>query len=604
MRPFIIAMWIVCLTVSSKGDFTLITDDPVAQDSGWCYGLIWGDFNNDDYDDLFVINNDTIASKRSNLFYINNQDGTFTKVTEGVIVEDTNCSYGCTAADYDNDGDLDLFIGNEGYPGEPDLLYQNNGDGTFTKIITIAAIIEKNCTFSCNWVDYDMDGKVDLFINLFNKDNILLHNLGNDQLSKIYDIPFLAEPSSQATCAWADYDNDGDPDFFINLRDLTCQLFINSGNGVFIKENEHLDLIDSTGWGCGVSWGDCNNDGFLDLFVPTGALGTYYNYFYINNGNGSFTSIKESPLVEAIDWASGSAWGDFDNDGDLDLFLVRYDHAIDNVNPDRLFINKGDGNFEIYSSSVIDSLQSYGRACAWSDYDRDGDLDIFIARNNFHGGYRNSLLRNDLINENNWIEIKLVGVKSNASAIGARVTVIATINGKRVMQIREVSSTTGGYLTAQNSLVVHFGLGDALSVDTLMVRWPSGGTDTLTSVNADQYMQLVEKNITAISVKAPTPHCQLMLVSPNPFHDRCAINIKNIASRNVLFRIVDIRGKLVLIRRINTAQQGNSHSLWWDGRCENGVEVVPGLYFASITLINENSSQKNTFFQKMRIVKY
>ena len=211
--------------------FTKITTGPVVTDSGWCYGGCWGDFNNDGFIDLFVVNN--MTSNKNNLLYLNNGSGSFTKVTSGVIVTDGGSSYGCTCGDYDNDGDVDIFVSNY---AENNFLYSNNGNGTFTKITTGAIVNDGGNSTGCSWGDYDKDSYIDLFVCNRNQNNFLYHNNGNGTFTKITSGAIVTDNSNSGGCAWGDYDNDGYIDLFVaNAGPAVDFLYHNNGNGTFTK---------------------------------------------------------------------------------------------------------------------------------------------------------------------------------------------------------------------------------------------------------------------------------------------------------------------------------------------------------------------------------
>lgn len=475
-----LALWAACWFVSSTAlaGFTKITEGDIVNDGGWCYGCAWADVNGDGFPDLFVDNNDTIQG-RDNFFYLNNGDGSFTKVIAGPVVTDGGSSYGCTWGDYDNDGCADLFVANY---NENNFLYHNNGAGTFTSVTQGRIVSDGGRSTGCAWGDYDNDGRLDLYVCNRDEANFLYHNEG-DSFARVLTGAIATDVTNSSGCAWSDYDGDGFLDLFVaNVGAPNC-LYRNNGNSTFTKVTG--DPVTSDTSSCnGASWGDLDNDGDLDLFVATGVLGMYADLLYRNDGDGTFTKITDSPVVDDATWSGGGAWADFDNDGDLDLFVGGYDGH------NRLYENDGSGVFTSIDTGALVTDGNYTMGAGWADLDRDGDLDLFTAKNNYFGG-NNALYRNDG-NANHWLSVRCVGTASNRMAVGARVRVKAGTGGPPGWQMRELSTQTGGCNSGQSDISVHFGLGGASAVESLTVRWPSGQEYLLTDVAADQFLTIVE----------------------------------------------------------------------------------------------------------------
>jgi hypothetical protein len=477
-RP--VALFCAALVASTAwAGFTKITEGHIVNDSGWCYGCAWADYNGDDFQDLFVVNNNPNQSK-NNFLYLNNGDGTFTRVLDGPVVEDGGSSYGCTWGDFDNNGFPDLFVANY---DENNFLYANHGDSTFTKIAQGRIVSDGGRSTGSAWADYDNDGWLDLYVCNRDQANFLYHNNGDGTFTRITTGAIATDVANSSGCAWGDYDNDGRLDLIVaNVQSPNC-LYHNDGNGTFTKTTVG-PVVTDTSFCNGASWGDMDNDGDMDLMVATGILGMYNDLLYRNNGDGTFTKITDSPVVNDATWSGGSAWADFDADGDLDLFVGGYDGH------NRLYENDGFGSFTSIDTGVVVTDGNYIMGVGWADYDNDGDLDLFTARNNYFGG-NNCLYRNDG-SGNNWLTVWCVGTVSNRSAIGARVQALATIRGTPARQTREVSAQTGGATSGQSSLLASFGLGDADVVDSLVVRWPSGIVQTLTAVAVNQILIVTE----------------------------------------------------------------------------------------------------------------
>jgi hypothetical protein len=462
--------------------FTRITTGDIVNDGAASYGAAWGDYNNDGYLDLFVGN-----WGQNNFLYQNDRDGTFTKIFAGEIVNDLFNTHSISWGDYNNDGDLDLFVSES-------ILYSNNGDGTFTKTI----LIDLGGGINCSWGDYDSDGYLDLFlVRRNNQNNFLYRNNGDGTFAKITTGIIVNDGGHSYASTWGDYDNDGDLDLFVangglqfNLNNV---LYQNNGDGTFTKITGAI-VVEDGGRSMGGSWGDYNNDGYLDLFVTNGgATESQNNFLYRNNGDGTFSKITSGDIVNDGGKSWSSSWGDFDNDGDLDLYATNGAGSGEN---NFLYSNNGDGTFTKVISGDVVNDNTYSLGVISGDYDNDGDLDLFVANDN---GLDNFLYANDG-NMNNWINIKCVGTVSNTSAIGAKVRVKANISGNSVWQMNEISGQTGGGFGGQNSLNAEFGLGDATVVDSIRIEWPSGAVEVFTDVPVNLFVLATEGNSSPVAV--------------------------------------------------------------------------------------------------------
>jgi uncharacterized repeat protein (TIGR01451 family) len=441
------------------------------------WSAAWGDYNNDCYPDLFIANYDT---DEANILYKNNGDGSFTETSLAVFGNDLASSTVGTWGDYDNDNDLDLFVANN--IGFQNFLYRNESGVSFTRIYNDPIVNDNGYAHGATWVDIDNDGFLDMFTaeyfpTRFN--NIYMNNGDGTFRKNTTSAPTLDAGSSVAG-VWGDYDNDGDQDLFVaNTNNENNYLYRNEGNGNLTKITSGA-IVNDGGSSVGASWGDYNNDGFLDLFVANS--GNQNNFLYKNNGDGTFTKITSGAIVNDGGHSHGSAWGDVNNDGWLDLFVANDQNSIN-----FLYMNNGDGTFEKVDHRL--SLFCTGRqnsfGSAFADFDNDGDLDLFIAN---HDDQENILIRNNIRSQGNtnFINIKLIGTNSNASAIGSRVAVKANINGTSVWQVREVAGLTGGGIGGQSDLRTHFGLGNATVIDSIVITWASGFRQVETNVAVNQ----------------------------------------------------------------------------------------------------------------------
>jgi hypothetical protein len=459
--------------------FTRITTGDIVNDDGYSSGACWGDYDNDGHLDLFVTN----WAGQNNFLYHNNGDGTLEKIASGSIVHDGGWSRSCTWGDYDNDGFVDLAVSDD---GAGISLYHNEGGASFTRALDTPIARDYGNCYGISWADYDNDGWLDLFVARHtNADNLLYHSKGDGTFEKITSGAIVNDAGYSVPVSWGDYDADGCVDLFVgNVNYQPNFLYHNNCHGGFDKIAEGPIATD-IGFSTTSNWVDYDNDGDLDLFV-----GNWYgdNFLYRNDGGGTFTRITTSPIV-TDGTIHDSSWVDYDNDGDMDLFGGTPEGLR------RFYQNNGDGTFaRITTGTVVENSGTSGPN--WADYDNDGDLDLFVASGD--DTKTNFLYRNEG-NANHWLHIKLIGVGAkqartatgaNKSAIGARVTVTAAINGRAVQQMQEVSGQTGLY--SQNSPLVEFGLGDATVINSVSVRWPSGVVQVLTNMAVDQLLTIRE----------------------------------------------------------------------------------------------------------------
>jgi hypothetical protein len=456
--------------------FTKITEGNIVNDGGNSSGACWGDYDNDTYLDLVVTN----WAGQNNFLYHNRGDGTFEKITTGPVVNGHGSSRGCTWGDYDNDGYIDLAISDD---GAGIFLYHNEDGTSFTRVLNTPIAQDRGNCYGISWIDYNNDGWLDLFVARHtNANNLLYRNKGDGTFEKITTGPMVNNQGYSASVSWGDYDGDGCIDLFVgNVNDQPNFLYHNNCRGNFTRITAEPFASDG-GFSTTSNWVDYDNDGDLDLFVGNGYEN---NFLYRNDGSSGFTKILTGVIVTDGN-VHDSSWADYDNDGDMDLFIGSHEGL------QRLYQNNGDGNFtQITTGAIVADRGS--SAGIWGDYDNDGDLDLFVAADGNNFLYRNNG------SQNHWINLKLVGAApkrsqsvtgTNLSAIGARVTLTATINGHTIQQVREVSGQTG--FLGQNSLNIAVGLGNATVVDSLTIRWSSGGRQVLTNVAGDQFLTIKE----------------------------------------------------------------------------------------------------------------
>ena len=454
MRVYIILLFIVLAIGATYAQmFTKITSGPMVNDGGDSRAVNWIDYDNDGDVDLFVTNGP--QQGENNFFYENNGDGTFTKITNIAITQDGKASDGSSWGDIDNDGDIDLFVAN--WWGQPNLLYLNNGDKTFTFVNNSIVTTESSYSETGSWGDYDGDSFLDLYVCNSGGDlkNFLYKNNGDGTFTKINDT-LLNQAFASRNVDWVDFNNDSLPDIFVtNENNQNENLYLNNGDGTFSIANVP-SLLQNAGSTAGSNWEDIDNDGDFDVLLVN--WGNQRNHLLINNGDGTFTKLNEPPFTTDISNSFGSSVGDIDNDGDLDIIIARAFTSLKTAN--YLYINNNDGTFtKSNDAAVQDSGWTYG--VAFGDYDNDGWLDLFQAR--CYNENENNVLFKNNGGSNKWIMLNLEGIVSNKSAIGAIVKLKAEISGQPVWQMRKVAGQNG--YCGQN-LQIHFGLGDATQIDS------------------------------------------------------------------------------------------------------------------------------------------
>ncbi len=493
-------------------------------------GVIFLDYDGDSDQDVYLVNSAALPGflesfEPTNALYRNDGDGTFTDMTDQAGVGDRGYGFGGCAADYDNDGDVDLYVTNFG----PNVLYRNNGDGTFSDITAEAGVGDSRMSTSAAFADYDGDGYVDLYVannaevpiatakqcrhgvvqvycgpgQYEGVSGVLYHNEGDGSFTDVTrQAGMYDESGRQLGVVFSDYDDDGDMDVYIANDTTPNWLYRNDGGGKFAE----IGLISGVAVtpdarpeaGMGTDWGDYNRDGLMDIIVCNFQWESCR--LLANQGNGffedrTFVSGLGEPTYSTLTF--GTNFIDYDNDGYLDIFIANGHvdpniEIIDKAGPtyaqhDQLFRNNGDRSYtEVSEQAGLRHLRPMvGRGSAAADFDNDGDLDILVGNNN----QQPMLLRNDGGNRNNWLSIKTVGSRSNRDGIGARITVTTG----DLIQVEEVRA--GSSYLSQNELRVHFGLGHRAVVENVEIRWPSGTVQMLTDVQANQFL-VVEEPVT------------------------------------------------------------------------------------------------------------
>jgi len=509
-------------------------------------GVASYDFDHDDWLDIFLVNGTRLESSFAkgqepvSRLFKNNRDGTFTDITAKSGMTRSGWGQGCCIGDYDNDGLDDLFVS---YYGQ-NILYKNHGDGTFADVTAKAGLLQSHTRWNtgCAFLDYDKDGHLDLFVaNYIDFDiktaplpeaagcaykgmqvacgppgleggkNILYHNKGDGTFEDVSEKSGMwgTIGTYALSVTIADLDNDGWPDIYVANDSTAATLYQNQKDGTFkdvaIESGVAYSPDGKPQAGMGVSVGDFNRDGLLDI-VKTNFAGDT-DSLYQNLGDGTFedhTYLSGLGInTRYLGWGVGFV--DLDNDGWLDIFISN-GHVypeVDNSHLDApyaehkyVYRNLRNGQFEevtnITGTGVTEAAAA--RGCAFGDYDNDGDMDVVVNCVNASP----QLLRCESTIQRNWIKLRLVGKKSNRTGIGARITVTAAtapqeksgIGKQPLKQIEEVRS--GGSYFSQNDMRIHFGLDSATKADLVEIAWPSGAKDVLKDLAAN-HLYVVEE---------------------------------------------------------------------------------------------------------------
>jgi len=500
-------------------------------------GLAVLDYDGDGWLDIFLVSGATFEDlerppesiPRRNMLFRNNRDWTFSDVTTAAGVTATGWGMGASACDYDNDGDTDLYVT---FFGRGNVLYRNNGDGTFTDVTEKAGVAAGGWSTGSAWGDYDRDGDLDLYVaryidfvreevpakggSAFCQYKGVPVQCGPRGLKPLRDILYrnngdgtFTDVTRQAlgpeipqyygfTPLWVDVDNDGWLDLYVADDGTPNLLYRNRGDGTF----EEIGALAGCAYSrdgleqssMGADFGDYNHDGWMDFFVTN--FSDDYNTLYRNLGGGMFADATDEARILAVSWNMVS-WGtkffDYDLDGWADLFIATGHVYIEadqwgmdtgyKQHP-QVLRNQRDGTFKEVTEELGPDLlrKELGRGVAFGDMDNDGDVDVVVNNLDSHPG----LFRCDTPPEANWILIKLEGTRSNRNGLGARVIVRAG----GVEQVHEVHSS-GGFLASSDPRA-HFGLGSSEFISELEIRWPSGVVQKFRNIRSKQIIGVKE----------------------------------------------------------------------------------------------------------------
>ncbi|WP_046244722.1 FG-GAP-like repeat-containing protein [Hymenobacter terrenus] len=496
-------------SVPAVAQFQPVGGTPLTTAANLNNGAAWADVDQDGDLDLFVANNGD-----PNQYFRNDGNGPFVPVTTGLLATDAPASnLGAYWADYDNDGDVDLFVPNGPDAGR-NALYRNDGPAGFARVTAAPFGTDQAWSVGAAWGDYDNDGLLDLFVaNADDTPNFLYHNLGGGAFAKITTGPVVTDATTSYAGTWVDYDNDGDVDLFVTnglgqtptgYAAQNNALYRNDGAAGFTKITAG-PLVSDGGNSIGATWADFDQDGDQDVFVANDTnfiTSNNDNFYYRNDGGGAFTRLTGSPLGGGGD-SFGSAASDVDNDGDPDLLVSNWGRNF-------LYRNDGTGAFTRVLGLAFADTVANKMGLALGDYNNDGYEDVYNV-----GAFAEDLLFRNTGGPNRYVKVRIAVPGVNRGGIGAVLRL--KVNGR--WQQRTVMSTNGAY--CGTALETVFGTGAALTADSLTVTWRPGQPGAeLANLATNQTYTITGG--TALGTRAAT-NAPAWELYPNPATDRVTL---------------------------------------------------------------------------------
>ncbi len=572
MKSMIYFVFLYVIQAISQSPFTsppiiLSTDTTESQ------SVVWGDYNDDGWDDLYITRGvESTGASATNLLF-RNQTGTMLSQSMSGLTTLNDLSGSASWGDYNNDGYLDLYVAVVApMSGKNNNLFMNDGAGAFTDKTGSADVgdISNDAEDSgyVGWGDYNNDGWLDMFVDNgkvffeypLKEVNSFYENNGGvftkKSASEIGNIIGTDDEykTFRSGFTWCDYNNDGFLDIFNGSGyGSSNRMWKNNAGTEFINTFDFTQDLTSTR---GICAGDFDNDGDFDFYLTSVIDGDRgVNFLYENRSTPTLDSLylwpsEKGEIVTNVNWSNSAIWSDFDNDGDLDLFVSNWGNP-DSGDVSHYFENSGfpDYNFSTLPTA-IDSLnpnngtnKGAGRGVAAADFDHDGDLDLAVTRTGC------PLLYINQTSGNNWVQIHLTGNgTTNTSAIGARVRIVADITsqGGYTSQLREISGQSGA--GSQNSLTAHFGLGDATVIDTLEILWPvTGNKEIYTALAVNQIYSYTETVISSLDNKRykQTSTFELFPNYPNPFNPETVITYHLSQAGKIKLTVINPAGQLL-----------------------------------------------------------
>ena len=613
MKIVVYAVFFMVVRVVAQSPFT-IPPILLSTDTTECQAVAWGDYNGDGWDDLYISRGvESTGATATNFLYLN-QSGTLVSQSMNGLTTLNDLSGSASWGDYNNDGYLDLYVAVVApMSGKNNNLFMNDGAGAFIDKTGSADVgdISNDAEDSgyVGWGDYNNDGWLDMFVDngkvfleypLKEINSFYENNAGvftKKSASEIGNIVGTddAYKTFRSGFTWCDYNNDGYSDIFNGSGyGSNNRMWKNDNGSGFINTFDFTQDLTSTR---GICAGDFDNDGDFDFYLTSiidGDRGV--NFLYENRSTPTLDSLYIWPadkgeIVTNVNWSNSAIWSDFDNDGDLDLFVSNWGDA-DSGDVSHYFENSGypDYNFST-QPGIIDTLnpkngtnKGAGRGVASADFDHDGDLDLAVARTGC------PLLYVNQTSGNNWVQVHLSGNgTTNTTAIGARVRIVANISaqGGRTSQLREISGQSGA--GSQNSLTAHFGLGDATLIDTLEITWPvTGNKEIFTNLNVNQIYSYTETVVSGFANKANAPVGAFELYGnyPNPFNPLTTIHYKLAMANTVKLIIYNALGQGIKTL-IKKRQEAGDYSVPFDAS-----HLSSGVYYYKLTVGSFEDTRK------------
>jgi len=523
-----------------------------AADAGNAASVSVVDIDGDGLLDLHVINDGS-----ADRVLLNTGNMVFVDATPPALA-DAGAGRAAAWADYDNDGDLDVFLARHGQANR--MIEQI--DGVFTDVTGFSSGFGNTGPGNdVQWVDYDNDGLLDLYLVQDGAANILYRNNGDFGTGHPFMFPdnhaLLQNSSAGAAASWIDFDDDGDRDAYLINSDAPNLLASNFGGVGF--DNAGFSILDHGGAGQDATWGDFDNDGDWDLvLINDGSPDVFYR-----QSLGVFLYLDEAAVTDA---GAGRAVvaADFDNDGNLDLYIAREGQD------DLMVFGDGEGGF-VRTSLGLPETSGASVAIACADFDGDGGVDVYVGRR----GEPNLLLKNSIASRGHWLALDLEAENLNRSAVGARVRVVVA----GTSQYREVVAGDG---RGERPLRLHFGLGTAAMADSVFVRWPDGEVTVRTSISADRVLTIRQDDVATPVAEATTPAITRLLAAyPNPFNPTTTIAFEMASTGRVNLDIYSLDGRLVT-RLVDEVRAAGRHQVIWNGTDGRGRGVASGSYLCRL----------------------